>query len=312
MFTNLVALGAAFQQGLLPVSSSSIEAAISLNGVAVEQNTLAFRYGRLWSQDPARVSALVHPRVRDSQLERAYQRSLLTTRQQRAHATLGVRIDAADLPEETDRLLEVRVGELLRYQSAAWAGRYLDTVLAVATASRQRAISHDEILDAVAVNLYKLMSYKDEYEVARLFLDQQWRKSIADTFEAPIKVSYNLHPPAARLIGREAKIHLGPWFDLAFRVLRGGRRLRGTALDPFGRQAGRREERELITWYETLLSDALTALKPSNAGTVLEIAKLPDIIRGYEQIKSDNAARARDRAAELRAQLTRPQLPLLL
>ena len=311
MFTNLVALGAAFQQGLLPVSSSSIEAAISLNGVAVKQNTLAFRYGRLWSQDPARVSALVHPQVRDSELERAHQRSLLTARQQRAHATLGARIDAADLSEETDRLLEVRVGELLRYQSAAWAGRYLDTVLAVATASHQRAIPDDEIVDAVAANLYKLMSYKDEYEVARLFLDQRWRKSVADTFEAPIKVSYNLHPPAARLIRRETKIHLGPWFDLAFRVLRGGRRLRGTALDPFGRQAGRREERELITWYEEMLSDALTALKPSNARTVLEIAQLPDIIRGYEQIKSNNAARARARAAELRAQLTRPQLPLL-
>jgi indolepyruvate ferredoxin oxidoreductase len=311
MLTNIVALGAAVQQGLLPISSSSIEAAIVLNGVAVTQNTLAFRYGRLWSQDPARVAALVYPTVRGAILEREYQRSLLTSRQQRAHSTLGARIDAADLPEETRRLLEVRVGELLRYQSAAWAGQYLDSVLSVAAQVHQSAIAGDKIVDAVAANLYKLMSYKDEYEVARLFLDEQWRRSIADTFDAPLKVHYNLHPPAARLIGRDSKIRLGPWFEPAFRVLRAGRRLRGTPFDPFGRQAGRREERELITWYQELLSGALAMLNSSNAQTVLEIAELPDLIRGYEQVKSDNASRARVRAEDLREQLRRPRLPLL-
>jgi len=311
VLTNLVALGAAFQQGLLPISSASIEAAIALNGVAVEQNTLAFRYGRLWSQNPARVAELVNPRVRSAQLERAHQRSRLTGRQQRAHATLGSRVDEAHLPAQTQRLLEVRLGELVRYQSADWAGRYLDIVLAVADTVRQRAPGGYDIVDAVAANLYKLMSYKDEYEVARLFLDKHWRQSIADTFEAPVKVYYHLHPPAARLMGREAKIRLGPWFDPVFRVLRAGRQLRGTAFDPFGRQAVRRDERELITWYEGLLSDALAMLNPANAGTVLQIAELPDLIRGYEQVKAGNAARARARADELRELLTRPRLPLL-
>jgi indolepyruvate ferredoxin oxidoreductase len=176
---------------------------------------------------------------------------------------------------------------------------------------RQRAPGGYDIVDAVAANLYKLMSYKDEYEVARLFLDKHWRQSIADTFEAPVKVYYHLHPPAARLMGREAKIRLGPWFDPVFRVLRAGRHLRGTAFDPFGRQAVRRDERELITWYEGLLSDALAMLTPANAGTVLQIAELPDLIRGYEQVKAGNAARARARADELRERLARPRLPLL-
>jgi indolepyruvate ferredoxin oxidoreductase len=311
MLTNLVALGAAFQQGLLPISPASIEKAIALNGVAVEQNTLAFRYGRLWSHDPARVAELVNPPVRSAQLERAHQRSRLTGRQQRAHAVFGSRVDQARLPAQTQRLLEVRLGELVRYQSADWAGHYLDIVLAAADTVRQQAPGGYDILDAVAANLYKLMAYKDEYEVARLFLDKHWRQSVAGTFEAPVKVSYHLHPPAARRLGREAKIRLGPWFDPAFRVLRAGRHLRGTVFDPFGRQAARREERELITWYEGLLSEALAMLTPANAGTVLQIAELPDLIRGYEQVKSGNAARARARADELRERLARPRLPLL-
>jgi indolepyruvate ferredoxin oxidoreductase len=199
----------------------------------------------------------------------------------------------------------------MRYQSADRAGHYLGIVLSAADAVRQRAPDRHDIVNATAANLYKLMSYKDEYEVARLFLDERWRQSVTDTFEAPVKISYNLHPPAARLIGREAKIRLGPWFNLAFRVLRAGRHLRGTVFDPFARLPARREERELITWYEGLLSDSLTVLTPANAGTVLQIAELPDLIRGYEQVKSRNAARARARADELRERLARPSLPLL-
>jgi indolepyruvate ferredoxin oxidoreductase len=311
MLTNLVALGACVQQGLLPISSDSIEAAIALNGVAVGRNTLAFRYGRLWSHDPGRVAELVNPPARTAGQERAYQRSWLTRRQQGAHAALGSRVDEASLPPQTQRLLEVRLAELMRYQSADRAGHYLGIVLSAADAVRQRAPDRHDIVNATAANLYKLMSYKDEYEVARLFLDERWRQSVTDTFEAPVKISYNLHPPAARLIGREAKIRLGPWFNLAFRVLRAGRHLRGTVFDPFARLPARREERELITWYEGLLSDSLAVLTPANADTVLQIAELPDLIRGYEQVKSGNAARARARADELRERLARPSLPLL-
>jgi indolepyruvate ferredoxin oxidoreductase len=311
MLTNLVALGAAFQRGLLPISAASIEAAIALNGVAAERNTLAFRYGRLWSHDPARVSELVSPAVRTAAQERIYQRSRLPGRPRRKHVMLGARVDEAGLPEGTRRLLEVRLGELIRYQSTDWAGHYLAVVLAAADTVRKKVPDRYDIVDAAAVNLHKLMSYKDEYEVARLFLDEQWRRSVTDTFEAPVKISYNLHPPAARLIGRDAKIRLGPWFNPVFRVLRAGRHLRGTVFDPFARLPARREERELITWYESLLSDSLAVLSPANAGTVLQIAGLPDLIRGYEQVKSGNAARARARADELRERLARPSLPLL-
>lgn len=311
MMTNLVVIGAAHQAGLLPLSSASIERAIALNGVEVQANTLAFRYGRLWVQDPARVREVLEPSGADSGAERLRRAAGLSRRRSRDYAVLNACIDEAGLPEDTRRLLAVRVAELIDYQSRDWAQRYVDRVLAVFKEVENRTPRDLAIVDAVARNLYKLMAYKDEYEVARLFLRPEWRAKIAATFEDPIKVYYNLHPPAARRFGREGKIRLGPWFTPAFRMLRMGRRLRGTRLDPFAMQRTRREERGLIVWYEDLLGHALAALRPATAATVLAIAELPDRVRGYEQIKSANAEVAREQAHQLLADLARPKLPML-
>jgi indolepyruvate ferredoxin oxidoreductase len=311
MVTNMVVTGAAYQAGLLPLSSTSIERAIVLNGVDVEANTLAFRFGRMWVQDPDRVRAKLDPPQADTATERLRRSDSLRPRHRRDYAALNAQVDEVRLPDETRRLLAVRLAELIEYQSPEWAHRYLDRVLVVAKEVHSRTPDELAIVDAVARNLYKVMAYKDEYEVARLFLRPEWRASVNATFEDAVKVSYNLHPPAARLLGRTRKVRVGPWFTWAFRILRVGRRLRGTRLDPFALQRSRREERELIAWYENLLDTAMMALRPATASTVLAIAELPDLIRGYEHVKSGNAAAAHERALQLLGDLQRPKLPMV-
>ena len=154
------------------------------------------------------------------------------------------------------------------------------------------------------------MAYKDEYEVARLYLRKSWRQNIDSTFTDPVRVWFNLHPPAARFLGRKKKMRLGPWFVPALVVLRSCRRLRGTKLDVFGLQGSRREERALIGWYEELLDRALGALRPSTAEVVAAIIALPEQIRGFESIKSTSIAAARTRATTLVGQLDHPPLQI--
>jgi indolepyruvate ferredoxin oxidoreductase len=147
------------------------------------------------------------------------------------------------------------------------------------------------------------LAYKDEYEVARLYLHPDFLAQIAERFEHPVRIDYHLHPPLLRRFGRTTKMRLGPWMRLVFRLLRNSRRVRGTALDPFGRLAPRREERELIRWYRGLLHDGLAALSAESLPRVIELAELPNAIRGYEDIKTRSAARARLHATGLLARL---------
>jgi indolepyruvate ferredoxin oxidoreductase len=311
MMTNLVAIGAAYQVGLLPLSGSAIEAAIDLNGVQVAANTAAFRYGRLWIQDPLRVQDLIEPPPKNCNEERTSRAAALSPSRRRSYNRFNTRIDsAADLDNETRRLLAVRVAELIDYQCVSWAERYLDEVLHVASIESERCPGTYDITHAVARNLYKLMAYKDEYEVARLYLRPEWRTQIRAQFDHPVKSFYHLHPPAVRRLGRTKKLRLGPWFTPVLRILHTGRRLRGTPLDPFGYQASRREERDLIAWYQDLMVRALPALRPLTSATILSLAEVPDLIRGYEKIKSDNIKHARSRVAELLQSLERPTLPM--
>jgi indolepyruvate ferredoxin oxidoreductase len=159
--------------------------------------------------------------------------------------------------------------------------------------------------------LYKLMAYKDEYEVARLFLKPRFAAEIAATFAKPTWVVNHLQPPLARRLGRDRKIPVGPWFRPAFRVLRTARRVRGTPLDPFARQASRVEERALIARYQALVAEVLAGLLPSNHVVAVELAELPDLICGYEQVKHASVERAKARAAELLEPLHRPRLPVV-
>jgi indolepyruvate ferredoxin oxidoreductase len=278
MPANAIALGAAYQRGALPVSAEAIEQAISLNGAAVEKNLLAFAWGRACVAAPDAVEAATRPA---QQAEAVHEPS---------EAELAL-IDAAagEGDGELRRLLEVRVPELAAYQDLAYAERYTGFV------ARVRAASDEEIAAAVARNLFKLMAYKDEYEVARLHL--------AAKYERGDKVWFNLQPPLMRALGLKRKIKLGRWFRPAFRMLYAMRGLRGTAFDPFGYAKVRRVERGLVGEYEQLVGEALAHLDPATRATALELCELPDVIRGYEEIKLRNVALFRKRAEPLRKRL---------
>jgi indolepyruvate ferredoxin oxidoreductase len=180
-------------------------------------------------------------------------------------------------------------------------------VLKVAARETEVASGHTELTQAVARYLHKLMAYKDEYEVARLHLKDEHRRATRDLFVEPREVVYNLHPPLLRALGLKRKLKLGPWFDPALRLMRGMKGLRGTPLDPFGRAQVRREERALIGWYRDLVEQALGRLSAGTYHTAVEIAELPDVIRGYEEIKLRNVARARERAEALVRRLSEPE-----
>jgi indolepyruvate ferredoxin oxidoreductase len=197
------------------------------------------------------------------------------------------------------------VPELIAYQDRAYARRYVAVVRDVLAAERTQAPGHTEIAEAVARQLFYLMAYKDEYEVARLHLDAAEQAKLGTEFGAQAKVHYHLHPPFLRALGMQRKLKLGTWFEPAFRALRAGHRLRGTPLDPFGYAHVRRVERELIGEYERLVREALARLTPATHAVVAELAELPDVIRGYEDIKLRNVERFRARAATLREQIER-------
>jgi indolepyruvate ferredoxin oxidoreductase len=303
MTTNLFAVGVAYQAGLLPLEAASIEQAIRLNGVQVNGNVQAFRYGRLWVHDPARVDVLLDPACPTFEVEQARALGPLGHRERQAHAALLSR--CVGLDETTRRLVAIRAAELIDYQDHGLARRYVDFVLRVA--ERERAVMGETSAVSAAAARYhfKLLAYKDEYEVARLHLKPWLREQTRGLFAAPARVAYHFHPPLLRAFGLRRKLELGPWVDPLLRLLRGTRRLRGTALDPFRYAAVRREERALIDWYEEVLDRALTRLTPATQATVAEIAALPDAIRGYEDLKMRNARLVRERARALMAGLDR-------
>ena len=295
MATNMLVLGVAYQAGLLPLTSAAVEQAVRLNGVAVDQNLQAFRYGRLWAADPDRVRALVEPPARSFETERTATLERLGGRT-RAH-TCRCSTAVRDLDPEARRLLALRVGELVDYQDARYAGAYVDFVLDVAARETAIAPERRDVTHAVIRNLYKLMAYKDEYEVARLHLKPAFDVGTHGLFAAPRRLSWHLHPPLLRALGLKRKLRLGPWFRHALRALRALRRLRGTAFDPFGYAAVRREERRLVPWYRDLVAAAL--LGADSHAAVVELARLPEAIRGYEDIKLRSIIAARERAAQL-------------
>jgi indolepyruvate ferredoxin oxidoreductase len=182
------------------------------------------------------------------------------------------------------------------YQDADWARRWAEAVRRVHVAEQERAPGHSELTEAVARQLYKLMAYKDEYEVARLHLDAVERAKLDAEFGEDAKVYFMLHPPLLRALGLKRKLKLGGWFVPAFRALYRMRRLRGTRLDPFGMAKVRRVERELIGEYEATVGEALSLLTPETHDTALELLELPDVIRGYEEIKLRNVTLYRKRA----------------
>ena len=291
MATNPLMLGAAYQAGALPISAASIERAITLNGVSVEMNLQAFRWGRMAVVDGKRVEAEVRKAT-----GREIETRVLSAEAQRV-------VDATFVTGEARRLLEVRVPELIEYQSVDYARQYVDFVGQVARAEAQRVPGRTGLTEAVARNLFKLMAYKDEYEVARLHLDPALRTDLEAKFGQAITYSWHLHPPLLRALGLKKKVKLGSWFAPALRLLRAMKGLRGTALDPFGRAPVRRVERALPGEYRAMVETVLTRLGPANHDTAVAIAELPDRIRGYEAIKLESVRQFRDAARQLMATL---------
>jgi indolepyruvate ferredoxin oxidoreductase len=189
-----------------------------------------------------------------------------------------------------------RVVELTAYQNAAWAKQYSDFVDEVG----RRA---PELEETVARYLYKLMAYKDEYEVARLLTKPEFVKQVTETWEQVDSISYNLHPPLLRRFGVKKKMKLGGWFQTPLKVLASMRSLRGGALDIFGYSSHRRAERALIDWYRAVITQVIDRVTDENLPQALEIAALPDQIRGYEGIKEATIAKVKRLAEEKLAEL---------
>lgn len=281
-YANMLAVGAAYQSGALPISAESIERAITLNGVAVAVNTQAFRRGRQVVADPEAVRAEIdrmHPRAAAPEPS-TWARTQL--------ATLGT------VGEELARTIAIRVDDLVDYADRRYAQEYLDTVARV-----HRCSAGESLTDAVARNLYKLMAYKDEYEVARLSADPVFAAQVADQYGPDAKVAIRLHPPTLRALGMKEKMSLGAWARPGMATLARCKRLRGTRFDPFGYNDIRRTERELIGEYRTIIDDVLAAWDAGRVGAedlsaVVELAELPDMVRGYESIKMANVARYRE------------------
>ncbi len=295
---NVFLLGVAYQAGRIPLQAESIERAIRLNGQAVDANIQAFRWGRMAVHDRARLDgAVAEPEPDSDELVRRYARSFGRKQAQAYQALIG-RIPVSE--ESFRRSWVVRVGELIAFQDARLAERFVDRIARVHEGD-ERTGGPDRgylLTTHAAFMLHKLMAYKDEYEVARLLTDPS-EPGVAERFDGPVRVSYHLHPPLLRAWGLDRKLRLGPWFRPMLRVMARCRFLRGTPFDPFGYSAARREERELVTWYESLLDQALAVLTPENCPEVSELLQLPDEIRGYEQVKHRSVLRVKKKASEM-------------
>ena len=289
-FANILLTGAAFQAGALPLPAEAIEQAITLNGVKADANLQAFRRGRQAVADPAAFAAALAGLEPPS-----------PAAPEPAEATAVASLVAAADGSELARIVTLRTADLIGYQDAGYARRYAELVERVRRAEAERVPGGGELAEAVARYLYKLMAYKDEYEVARLSLDPAVAANVRSRFGAGARMSYRLHPPLLRALGARKKLTLGPWFRPVFGVLVRMRRLRGTRLDPFGYTSVRRTERELIAEYTQLIDRLLASLSPGNHALAVELASLPDEVRGYEQVKLDNVTRYRERLVELRA-----------
>ena len=288
--TNIVMVGFTWQKGLIPLSAEAIERAIEINGIAVEPNIEAFRWGRVMADDPAAFEAM------KGREEGFTPMATMTTRDLIAH----------------------RARHLTAYQNAALAERYkrlVDNVRTVAGARLGNPDDADALVRAVAHNHAKLLAYKDEYEVARLFADPAFGRYLNGRFAGDFKLSFNLAPPflpGEDAGGRPKKREFGPWMLRAMRVLARLKGLRGTRFDPFGRTAERRAERALIAQYEADVRTALAGLNEDRFGTVRDLLSVPDMIRGFGPVKHEAMERAAAERARLVAELDSPPEPARL
>jgi indolepyruvate ferredoxin oxidoreductase len=283
--TNLFIVGYAYQKGLLPVSEASILRSIELNGATVESNKKSFHWGRLAAVDRARVTAAATP-------------------QQAAPASQRI-------SESLDEMIARRVTFLTAYQDAAYARRYSDLVALVRQTETARMPGSTALTEAVARYWFKLLAVKDEYEVARLYTDGEFRKRLAAQFEGDTTLKFHLAPPLwvkpDPVTGQVAKREYGPWMMKAFGLLAGMKRFRGTAFDVFAHSTERKLERQRIKDYAVLMDEVLAKLAPHNHALAVELASIPEEIRGFGHVKERHVKLAKAKEAEVLARFREAQ-----
>jgi indolepyruvate ferredoxin oxidoreductase len=275
--TNAFLLGFAFQKGAIPLRLEAMLRAIEINAAAIEMNKLAFTWGRLAAHDISRVRSVLQFRTRQT------------------------------MPTRTlDDQVELRAKFLGEYQDQAYADRYLAAIDKVRKAETAVAPASSELSEAVAKNLFKLMAYKDEYEVARLYTDGSFAKKLSEKFDGNFRLKFHLAPPifAKRdKAGRLQKKEYGSWMLHAFRLLARLKVLRGTKYDPFGRTAERKNERKLVEHYFAMIDQRTAALTAAQLPLLTRLARVPEMIRGYGHIKEENMAKAAAERTRLEAEL---------
>jgi len=290
IYSNPLLLGYAWQKGWIPLQHASLVRAIELNGVSVDKNRLAFEWGRYLAHHGEAVVRALLPGA--------------------PVAPAAASAQVVAMPQTLDSLIRKREAMLTEYQNAAYAARYRSAVERIRAAEQQLGIDRKlPLTEAVARNLAKLMAYKDEYEVARLYTDPAFLDKLRAQFEGEPGRDYQLNfwlaPPL--LAKADAKGHLvkrrfGPRTMTAFRLLARLKGLRGTALDVFGKTAERRAERALVSDYLAMVEEFAGSLSADNLDTALALAALPDDIRGYGHVKEASMAAAAVRREALLAQ----------
>jgi indolepyruvate ferredoxin oxidoreductase len=287
---NMFMLGFAYQHAALPVSAEASAKALEINGEAVAMNVAAFRYGRRAAVDPKAVEALVKP------------------------APEAVN-DSLKLSDSFDETVGRRMAFLTAYQSARYARRYRKRLEKMKAAEAEKAPGQCALTEAVARYLFKLMAYKDEYEVARLYTDTGFIDRVKSSFDGDLRFEFHLAPPFLAkpdpATGEPKKMSFGPWMLNAFSVLAKFKFLRGSVLDPFGYSSERRTERRLIAEYEEVLDEIVKKLTPVNYPVAVELAALPEKIRGYGSVKQRHIAAAKAEEAALREQFSSAPTPFL-
>jgi len=288
---NFLVIGAAYQQGALPIPAAAIEEAIQINGVAVAANVSAFRWGRVAIADPTAFATAT---------------TASDSAPQRHSAVVAHLLCESAVTGEVREFLQRRCTDLIAYQGKRNAQRL--AALAERTWQAERRVTErTELSEAVVTYFFKLLAYKDEYEVARLLTEPAFTKVVSAQVPGATTMTYKLHPPMLKSLGRKKKIGLGPRSHFALRLLAKGRFLRGHALDPFGHNKMRRMERGLIDHYEAMTDTLIESLTTETYDTAVAAARAADIVRGYEEVKLANVDRYVDALTELG--IARPDLP---
>lgn len=283
--TNMFMLGYAVQKGFVPLGIAAIEEAIKLNGSQVKSTLQVFNWGRLAAHDPALLQDYI--------------------------ARTGIHSTQEPLSQDIDSLLARRIRHLTDYQNAAYAQDYADVVARVRAAETAAGLGGDlKVTTAVARYLSKLMTYKDEYEVARLYSAPEFRERLEQSFEGDYKLKVQLAPPLlarpAKPGGEPRKIEFGPWIFTGFKLLAKMKSLRGGLFDIFGKTAERRMERRLIADYRALIESLLPRLSPGTQAQIAAIAELPEMVKGYGPVKDANVALYEAEIGKLLAALDAP------